>query len=144
MPYYVSSRGAVELLLMFHELNAADHQLLDKAKQHYRKRKSRLSSVAAAARAKGRTFLGMSIDIGGPEIGTCAEMTAIGTMVSEGMRAVETVVAVSSTDRRNIVIPPCGRCRQFMSRFGNPYVLVPIKGKVKKVRLSDLNPLPFK
>jgi cytidine deaminase len=62
-------------------------------------------------------------------------------MVSEGEGNIETIVAVSS-NRNYSVLPPCGKCRQFISEFGNPYVIVEVNGKLKKVKLSELCPLP--
>jgi cytidine deaminase len=62
-------------------------------------------------------------------------------MVSEGEEEIETIVAVSHKDG-GYVLPPCGKCRQFISEFGNPYVIIQLEGEIKKIRLSELYPLP--
>jgi cytidine deaminase len=62
-------------------------------------------------------------------------------MVSEGQNEIQTIVAVSS-NRDYSVLPPCGKCRQFISEFGNPYVIVEVGGKSKKAKLNELYPLP--
>jgi len=63
-------------------------------------------------------------------------------MVTEGGTKIEAIVAVCLHDDGWSVLPPCGKCRQFISEFGNPYVIVEVGGELKKVRLSELYPLP--
>jgi cytidine deaminase len=69
----------------------------------------------------------------------CAEYGAISAMIAEGEDRIATIVAVNL---KHGVIPPCGRCRQFMSEFGNPYVIVQADGRIRKAKLADLNPIP--
>lgn len=58
----------------------------------------------------GHLYTGVCIDVA-CGIGFCAEHTAIGTMISAGESAIDRIVAVNE---RGAVIPPCGRCREFM------------------------------
>ena len=125
------------------ELSKQDLELIEKARDVIRKRKSKRSSVGAALRtSKDKVFCGINIEIEcSAPCSICAEYAAIGTMVSEGENEIQTIVAVSS-NRDYSVLPPCGKCRQFISEFGNPYVIVEVGGKLKKARLSELYPLP--
>ena len=127
----------------YEELSKQDLELIEKAREVIRKRKSKRSSVGAALRtSSGKVFCGVNIEIEcSAPCSICAEYAAIGTMVSEGENEIQTIVAVSS-NRDYSVLPPCGKCRQFISEFGNPYVIVEVGGKLKKAKLSELYPLP--
>jgi cytidine deaminase len=133
----------VVMLMQFEKLTKQDLELLEKARQVIKKRKSKWSSVGAALRTNNnKVFCGVNIEIEcSAPCSICAEYAAIGTMVSEGEKEIRTIVAVSS-NREYSVLPPCGKCRQFISEFGNPYVIVEVDGKLKKTRLSELYPLP--
>lgn len=125
------------------DLKKRDLDLIEKAKKLIGKRKSKRSSVASVLRTKsGKIFQGVNIEIEcSAPCSICAEYAAIGTMVSEGEEKIDTIVAVSYKDG-GYVLPPCGKCRQFISEFGNPYVIVQIEKELKKVKLNELYPLP--
>ncbi len=125
------------------DLTKRDLELVEKAKKLIGKRKSKRSSVASVLRTKsGKIFQGVNIEIEcSAPCSICAEYAAIGTMVSEGEEKIDTIVAVSYKDGGH-VLPPCGKCRQFISEFGNPYVIVQIEKELKKVKLNELYPLP--
>ena len=127
----------------YEELSKQDLELIEKARDLIRKRKSKRSSVGAALRTSSdKVFCGVNIEIEcSAPCSICAEYAAIGTMVSEGENEIQTIVAVSS-NRDYSVLPPCGKCRQFIREFGNPYVIVEVGGKLKKAKLSELYPLP--
>jgi cytidine deaminase len=127
--------------LNFAELTERDHNLIDLARKLIQQRKSKWSGVASVlTTSSGRIFQGINIEIeASAPSSICAEYAAIGTMVTEAENSIDTIVAVNTKGR---VIPPCGKCRQFISEFGNPYVIVEIDSKLKKTRLIDLYPLP--
>jgi cytidine deaminase len=127
----------------FIDLEKPDLELLQKAKYLIAKRKSKRSSVASVLRTcNGKIFEGVNIDIDcSAPCSICAEYAAIGTMVSQGENKIETIVAYSHKNG-GYVLPPCGKCRQFIAEFGNPYVIVKGDQKLKKVKLSELYPLP--
>lgn len=128
--------------MKFDDLTEQDRNLVEVAREIIRKRKSKLSSVGAALITKtGMIFRGVDIDVEVSSCSICAEYAAIGTIVSEGENVIDTIVAV---DYKEQIIPPCGKCREFISEFGNPYVIVEVGGKLKKSRLSDLYPLPWR
>jgi len=65
---------------------------------------------AALETASGDCFVGVCIDV--PcGIGFCAEHAAIAAMVTAGQSRVKRIVAVTSEGN---IVPPCGRCRQFL------------------------------
>jgi cytidine deaminase len=137
------TRVPLSMLMRFRELTKQDLELVDKAKDLIGERKSKRSSVAAVLRAKNnKIFSGVNIEIECSDpCSICAEYAAIGTMVSEGEEEIKTIVAFGYKNGGR-VLPPCGKCRQFIREFGDPQVIVQVDGKLKKVRLSELYPLP--
>lgn len=131
------------VVMQFLDLEKADLELLEKAKDLIAKRKSKRSSVASVLRTRsGKIFEGVNVEIEcSAPCSICAEYAAIGTMVTEGEQEIETIVAYSYKNG-GYVLPPCGKCRQFICEFGNPYVIVQVGQKFKKVKLSELYPLP--
>lgn len=127
--------------LEYSDLTQPDRDIINSALKLIQQRKSKWSSVASAlTTSNGRVFQGVNIEIeASAPSSICAESAAIGTMVSEGEKTIKTIVAVNTKGQ---VIPPCGKCRQFISEFGNPYIIVEIYGKLKKTRLLNLYPLP--
>ena len=131
------------VVMRFFDLEKPDLELVEKAKDLIAKRKSKWSSVASVLRTRsGKIFEGVNIEIEcSAPCSICAEYAAIGTMVTEGEHKIETIVACSYKNG-GYVLPPCGKCRQFISEFGNPHVIVQVGQKLKKVKLSELYPLP--
>jgi cytidine deaminase len=129
--------------MQFLDLEKPDLELLEKAKDLIAKRKSKRSSVASVLHTRsGKIFEGVNVEIEcSAPCSICAEYAAIGTMVTEGEQEIGTIVAYSYKNG-GYVLPPCGKCRQFICEFGNPYVIVQVGQKLKKVRLSELYPLP--
>ncbi|HNT77393.1 MAG TPA: cytidine deaminase [Anaerolineae bacterium] len=68
---------------------------------------------AALLAANGKVYTGVCIDTGS-SMGFCAEHAAAGAMVTDGESRVLKMVAV---DWDGNVIPPCGRCREFISQL---------------------------
>jgi cytidine deaminase len=130
------------------ELDESDRSLVEKTRLHLKKRASEISGVAVGLRtSKGREFFGLCIDVKTTPIGACAEYSAIGTMVSSGERKVRIIVAITDKGKNGYaILPPCGKCRDFVRAFGNPYVVLQVGksiGESKKVRLSELVPFPW-
>lgn len=66
---------------------------------------------------KGSAFFGVCIDTA-CGTGFCAEAAAIGAMVTAGEYAIAQIVAVwRDDDGAVVVLPPCGRCRQFIRQI---------------------------
>lgn len=79
---------------------------------------ARIGSVAAALQdVTGRIHVGLSIIV--PcGMGFCAEHAAAAAMVATGVTHVLRTVAVNTGDDGAVqVIPPCGRCREFLRQL---------------------------
>jgi cytidine deaminase len=120
------------------KLTKEDKELIALAAGMFKK-KRKFSSVASAVKAKdSKVYLGLNIEHNGSSpCSMCAEYPAIGAAYVAGNVEVDTVVAVLYYNKKYSVIPPCGRCREFMTQFGNPWVIV---SRHYKVRLMDLLP----
>ncbi len=91
--------------------------------------------AAALITDKGNVYRGVCIDTPS-SMGFCAEHAAIAAMVTAGENRITKIVAVSTEG----VLPPCGRCREFMYQIhhGNLDCEVMLRDRV--VRLCDLLP----
>ena len=71
--------------------------------------------AAALVTDRGNVFSGVCIDTGSGT-GFCAEHAAIAAMVTAGEYRIARIVAVWRDDREGElhVVPPCGRCREFL------------------------------
>lgn len=72
--------------------------------------------AAALVTDKGNIYRGVCIDTS-CSMGFCAEHSAIAAMITAGESRVEKIVAVG-WDKK--IMPPCGRCREFLMQLGNP------------------------
>lgn len=96
--------------------------------------------VAAAIRtASGRIYTGISIDVS-CGIGFCAEHAAIAEMLKHRETRIEMVAAITEGGH---IIPPCGRCREFMLQIDdeNERTAV-VVARDRVVTLKEL--LPFR
>jgi len=92
---------------------------------------------AALLTAGGKVFTGVCIETA-CGMGFCAEHAAAAAMVTAGESRVRKMVAVDSDGR---ILPPCGRCREFISQMddGNLDAEV-LVGENTVVKLRDLLP----
>jgi len=116
-------------------------ELLERAKEVLHRRPlgvdgSAGSVAAALVTDRGNVYRGVCIDV--PcSMGFCAEHAAIAAMVTAGESQVKRIVAVS--DRRGI-IPPCGRCREFLYQIDPENLACEIQLKDRVVTLDALLP----
>ena len=68
---------------------------------------------AALLTASGNVYTGVCIDTA-CSMGFCAEHAAAAAMITAGESRVVSMIAVGTDGR---VIPPCGRCREFISQL---------------------------
>ena len=95
--------------------------------------------ACALVSENGEVFTGT--DIGG-YLGICAEQSAVSVMVQKGKPKITKIVAVwKDEDGVLYVVPPCGRCREFLRVMsqGNLDADV-ILGKDHVAKLKDLLP----
>jgi cytidine deaminase len=100
--------------------------------------KSYAGSVAAAILTEsGKVYTGVCIDTPS-SMGFCAEHAAIASMITAGESRIVKLVSVYKDET---IIPPCGRCREFISQIHdeNHYCEVMIK-KDTIVTIGDLLP----
>jgi cytidine deaminase len=88
----------------------------------------------------GNLYFGVCIDINSG-IGFCAEHSAIAAMITAGESSIAKIVAVCG----DVVLPPCGRCREFMyqvdhTNLSNTDVILGID---RTVKLKELLPHPW-
>jgi cytidine deaminase len=70
--------------------------------------------AAALITDAGHRFVGVCIDTGSGT-GFCAEHSAIAAMVTAGEYRISAIVAVWRDEQGRLhVLPPCGRCREFI------------------------------
>jgi len=99
--------------------------------------------VGAAVRAtSGRVFTGCNVENATYGLTICAERVAIFKAISEGERGFDAVAVAADTE---MLIPPCGACRQIIWEFCGDaeIILANLKGKVETFRMSQLFPKPF-
>ena len=97
--------------------------------------------AAALLTESGKVYTGVCIDTA-CSMGFCAEHAAAAAMVTAGENRVIKMVAVDWDGR---ILPPCGRCREFISQLHpdnpNAEVLV-VAGKI--VSLRELLPYDWR
>ena len=98
-------------------------------------------TVGAAVRCKsGNIYVGVNVY---SIHGACAEQVAIGTAITQGERAFETIVAVRGKDGEE-VIPPCGNCRQMLVDYMPACeVLLATDQGMRKIPAADLLPFAY-
>ena len=94
---------------------------------------------AAVLCADGSIYTGCNVENASYGMTNCAERTAVFKAVSEGHREFKAIAIVADTAEP---CPPCGACRQIISEFHIPYVIM---GNVKgeKITITEEEVLPF-
>lgn len=99
-------------------------------------------SVAAAILTdKGNVYLGVCIDTA-CGMGFCAEHSAASAMITAGENTIVKIIAVNSEGK---ILPPCGRCREFLSQIGKNNLQAEVMVKENTVlKLKDLLPYDWR
>ena len=84
----------------------------------------------------GNIYTGINIDTA-CSMGFCAEANAIGSMVTNNESIIKKIVAVSANHG---VIPPCGRCREFMVQINENNLDADVVLNDGVYKLKDLLP----
>jgi cytidine deaminase len=96
-----------------------------------------VGSVAAAILSdSGKVYTGVCIDM--PcSIGFCAEHAAIAAMITAGESKIMKIVAISEDG----ILPPCGRCREFICQIHKDNIDTEVLiAPDKSMKLDDLLP----
>ena len=120
-------------------------QLIEQAKTVLRPRKLSGDNAAgevacALLSSSGNLYYGVCIDINSG-IGFCAEHSAIAAMITAGESRSAKIVAVCG----DVVLPPCGRCRELIYQIDHTNLLNTdvILGADRAVKLKELLPYPW-
>jgi cytidine deaminase len=97
---------------------------------------------AALEDADGRIWGGCNVENASYGLTVCAERVAIWKALSEGVRSFRGVAVVTGAPEPT---PPCGACRQILWEFAGdvPVVMATTSGARRRMRLSELLPVPF-
>jgi cytidine deaminase len=104
---------------------------------------SKFKVAAAVTDEAGAVHYGVNIENAAFPVGTCAEQSAIASLVTSGGRRI-TAVVLTGSDTTNLW--PCGACRQRIAEFAAPdcdVVVVGKAGEEMRMRFSDLLPRAF-
>ena len=104
-------------------------------------RYSKFTVAAAVIGAEGRVHYGVNVENAAYPVGTCAEQTAIGAMITAGgSRVIEKVLIAAGSDA---VVQPCGACRQRIAEFaGDACEVVSVQGGQVTERIGFWGLLP--
>ena len=104
-------------------------------------RYSRFTVAAAVIDDEGRVHYGVNVENAAYPLGTCAEQTAIGAMITAGgSRGVAKVLIAAGT---GAVVQPCGGCRQRIAEFaGKTCEIVSVQGGEPTERVDFWSLLP--
>jgi cytidine deaminase len=112
------------------------------ARQHARARYSGFKVGAALETDTGEVVTGCNVENATYGLTMCAERVALYKALSEGRDVFTRVAVVADTDDPT---PPCGSCRQLLWEYCGDVeiVLANLTGVKRRIRLSQLLPLPF-
>jgi len=92
---------------------------------------------AALLASDGRVFTGCNVENLSYGLTMCAERVAIGAAIAAGAKEFAAVTVVAET---GVPVSPCGACRQVLSEFGVPLVLLANRHERLEFRLEELLP----
>ena len=121
-------------------------ELIEKAEAVLKPRRlsstAEASSVAAAILTKeGHIYTGVCIDTA-CSIGFCAEHSAAAAMITAGESEIVKMVAIN---KRGNILPPCGRCREFISQLNDANIEAEVLiNRQRAVKLIDLLPYDWR
>lgn len=96
---------------------------------------------AAILSESGKVYLGVCIDTSS-SMGFCAEHAAAAAMITAGENRVSKMIAVDWDGR---ILPPCGRCREFISQLHAENLTAEVMvGEGSVVTLKELLPYDWR
>lgn len=124
------------------KVNELVHKAIDARSRAYTPY-SKFNVGAVVIDETGKEIMGCNVENASYGLSMCAERTAIFKAVSEGSKAIETVVVVGDTDGP---ISPCGACRQVISEFASDdftLILANMAGETKVMTKEGMLPYGF-
>ncbi len=101
---------------------------------------------AAIVDDRGDIHTGCNVENAAYPEGNCAEVTAIGAMVTAGGKKISVIAAVGGGDDLEFCTP-CGGCRQSILEFSDEntrIILITEEGQIQKYSIDELLPLAFR
>jgi cytidine deaminase len=101
---------------------------------------------AAVIDESGRLFAGCNVENAAFQPGSCAEQTAIGSLVSAGGKRLTAVLVIGGRVDDPALCTPCGACRQRIREFAEnavPIFVCGPEGLRLTTTLGDLLPYSF-
>ena len=121
-------------------------ELIEKATQVLNPRQlsstAEAGSVAAAILTNsGNIYTGICIETA-CSMGFCAEHAAAAAMLTAGESHIVKMVAIN---KRGNILPPCGRCREFISQLNDHNIKAEVSiNRQRAVKLIDLLPYDWR
>ena len=101
---------------------------------------------AAIVDDRGGIYTGCNVENAAYPEGNCAEVNAIGAMVTAGGKKISVIAAVGGGDDLEFCTP-CGGCRQSILEFSDEntcIILINEEGEIQKYSIDELLPLAFR
>lgn len=97
---------------------------------------------AAIIDENNQVHTGCNVENSAYPLGTCAEASAISSMVLSGARKIKQIMIVSSGE---LMVTPCGGCRQKIKEFcdDKTEILIAHNDTITKFYIEDLLPFSF-
>jgi cytidine deaminase len=89
-----------------------------------------------------RVFIGCNVENASYGLSMCAERVALCAAITAGARRFRTLALSCPDATPEQPIVPCGACRQVLSEFAEPTLVVVVEGK-GRTTLAALFPVPF-
>ncbi len=133
------------------ELDDADYELIEEAHKEFDKKTMHdWHGVSCGIRlASGKIITGLVLEAENPSLTICAEPIVIGKALTD--ISDDPIITIVATRNRELtkykVIPPCGRCREFITDYcpdANVIIHDDSDSTIFKVPASDLLPFKYK
>lgn len=98
---------------------------------------------AAVLAENGKIYSGCNVENAALPVGICAEPSAISKAVGDGQRKLKELLVITHSPTPSA---PCGACRQFISEFAAPDLMIHMcdaKGNVESMPFKELLPKQF-
>lgn len=104
---------------------------------------SKFTVAACILTENNHYYTGVNVENASYGLTSCAETSAICTMVSSGDKTIQSLVVLAGS---NLLCSPCGSCRQKIYEFSTPGTMVHLCSKDQifhSVPIKELLPLAF-
>lgn len=128
---------------MSHDQIAQLHQAASAVRQQAYAPYSQFRVGAALLGGDGKIHVGANVENAAYPQSQCAEASAVGVMIAAGCREITEILVLAEG---TAPVAPCGGCRQRLSEFAAPTVLVHMadeSGVKASVTIGDLLPHSF-